>query len=158
MRLIIYSNPCSILLDDIKYFMIIRSATKEDLKTCEYLIHIPEMKLANGEYMQENFLQNYMDDDFFLVAVDDEKNIVGMIYGEELKGKWAIIRMLVVERHCRGKGIGTSLLQSFEQKMKKRWIEWIILYEYLHNAQVLEFYKKRWYTAGTDTKECLKNI
>jgi len=50
--------------------------------------------------------------------------------------------MLVVDSHIRGRGIGTALLQYFEQKMKKIGREWIVLYGYARNKKVLDFYKK----------------
>jgi len=122
--------------------MLVRSATKNDLELCEKLIHIREMKLATGEYMNKYSLVTYLHKDFFLVA-EENNHIVGMIFGEKLKGKGSIVWMLTVDSRIRGKGIGTSLLQYFEQKMKKIGREWIMLYGYAKNKKVLDFYRKR---------------
>jgi GNAT superfamily N-acetyltransferase len=137
--------------------MIIRRAEKSDLIECEKLIHIPELRLANGEYYDHLFLENYLDENFFLVAVIDNV-ISGVIMGEPIKGNGAMIWLLTVSENMRGKGVGTSLFSELEIRAKNYGIRWLVFYGYSMNEKLLDFFKKLKYSQGVHFIEYVKII
>ena len=64
--------------------MTIRSAKIEDLVQIEKLLSVPEFRFPDGGFPVFDFLKIYLDEDFFLVAEDNDK-VVGAILGEQLK-------------------------------------------------------------------------
>ena len=97
----------------------IRPATKEDLPACEQIGQIKEFKNPYEEYANDaKFMENYLDENFFLVAEDDDE-IIGYIIGEELKGKGVMIWYVTVKEKMRGKGVGKKLLLEFEKRDRK---------------------------------------
>ena len=136
--------------------MKIRAAQKSDLKECEKIFHIPEMKESDGEYLDAKFLSYYLDKKYFLVAEEDN-TIIGAIFGEPLKGKGIIVWDFVVKKKYRGNGIGKALLAKIEHNAKQDGLEWIMLYS-TNNKQTLEFYTNSHYNKGTKYVEFLKNI
>jgi len=137
--------------------MLIRPAEKIDLKECERLLRIEEFKWPEGNYPYKNYLKQYLDKDYFLVAEENGK-IVGCLFGEPLKGKLAILWYFAVDKKFRNKGIGTKLLSRFEANCKKDGDRWIILYTYSLSKKSLKFYKKRRYHLGNKFVEIEKGI
>ncbi len=137
--------------------MLIRKAEKKDLKQCENLVHIPEMKLATGGFFDQFLLEKYLDKNFFLVA-EDEKEVIGLIIGEPIKANGSIVWMIAISENIRGKGIGSLLLEEYEKKVKKIGITWIVLYGYQKNPKVLDFYRKHGFSEGVKSVEFVKDI
>ena len=71
-----------------------------------------------GEYLSADFIANYINDEYFLVALLDDK-IIGAVYGEELKGNGVLLWLLAIDPNFSHQGIGTQLLYSFEQNCRK---------------------------------------
>ncbi|MBI4059326.1 GNAT family N-acetyltransferase [Candidatus Microgenomates bacterium] len=137
--------------------MEIRSATKNDLAVCEQLGRIPEFKLPSGGHLGADFLENYLDRDFFLVA-EENNEVIGYLIAEPLKGKVAILWFITMKDAARNKGFGTKLLAEFEERAKIRGIEWIVLYAPNFNQQTLKFYQKHGYNLGKSFTECNKQL
>lgn len=135
----------------------IRPATQSDLVRAEYLFNEPELLLASGKPMPVEYLEVYLDDRCFLVA-EDKDEVIGVIFGEYLKGGGVFLWYLIVDKKYRGRGVGTQLLLQFEQKAKANGRAWMILYAPLHNEKTKHFYKKHHFTQGKDHAEFTKEI
>ncbi len=80
---------------------------------------------------------------FFGLLCYDESGITGMIMGEAeqyFDGVIFNIKEFCVKNELRGKGIGTSLLEEFERRLKGMGIRETVL---MTNLEDEEFYKKR---------------
>src|SRR3989338_5856600 len=127
--------------------MLIRQATKKDLKQCERLGKIPEFELPSGGYMKAQWLESYLDPDFFMIA-EEKDRVIGYFLGEKLIGGVGLLWYIMVHKDFRGKGFGTKLLNEFERRVKKRGIDWIVLYGPALNKKTIRFYEKHGYNKG----------
>jgi len=130
------------------------SATKADLKACEWLGKFKEFKEASGDYINASFLAHYLSKDFFLV-VKKGKEVVGYLVAEKLRARGAIIWYLAIKAKYRDHGLGHQLLNEFEKRCHKHKLEWINLYA-LKNKHTLDFYKNSGYSAGENEEEFTK--
>lgn len=134
--------------------MVIRPSEKKDLLVCEKLLHLPDFRFADGKYPDVEFLEKYLDDDYFLVVEIDEK-IIGCIFGEPIKANGVFIWYFVVEEKHRNKGIGTKLFSEFEKRSRKNGIKWFNLYAN-SNKKTINFYSKNGLYIGKPYIECKK--
>ncbi len=141
----------------IKPTVIIRDAEKEDLKACVDLLRVPELMFAEKTYPDEEYLKNYLETGLFLVA-EEEKKVVGCVFGETLKGKIAMVWFFVVSDKLRGRGIGNDLLSHFEERCKDRGVEWILLYSPTNSPKSLAFYEKKGFNKGNSFFEFTKRL
>ena len=89
-------------------------------------------------------LNFYLTDELFFVAEINNK-IVGLIFGEVLKGAGCLLWMLAVDSIYRKHDIGTKLLTYYETVCKERGIEWIFL---CAPDSAKRFYQKQNYSMG----------
>ncbi|MFA4942583.1 MAG: GNAT family N-acetyltransferase [Patescibacteria group bacterium] len=130
------------------------SATKNDLKACEWLGKFKEFKEASGDYVNAKFLSHYLSRDFFLV-IKKGQEVVGYLVAEKLRAGGTVIWYLAVKPKYRDHGLGHQLLEEFEARCRKHKIEWINLYS-LENKKTLNFYKSLGYSAGEREEEFIK--
>lgn len=135
--------------------MLIRPAQKKDLAACAKVFCVPEVREAGGEYLAPEFLANYLDADYFLIA-EEAGTIQGAIFGEPLRGRGAIVHNLVVAEKLRGAGIGSALLEKFEAKARANKLDWILLYAPLSDVSTCNFYRGRGYRGENHLVEKLK--
>jgi ribosomal protein S18 acetylase RimI-like enzyme len=132
----------------------ITSATKTDLKACEWLGKFKEFKEASGDYINARFMAHYLCKDFFLV-IKKGREVVGYLLAEKLRAHGTVIWYLAVKAKYRDHGLGHQLLTEFENRCRKHKIEWIDLYA-LRNKKTMHFYKSLGYSAGETEKEFIK--
>ena len=137
--------------------VIVRTAREKDLIICEQLLNSQEFKMADGQYFTAKMEEEYLDDNFFLVAELDGK-VTGCAIGEKLKMRGCVLCFLVIDKNHRDKGIGSKLIEEMEKRAHKIGCEWILVYSDLHNPKTLEFYKKHNYVIGSNYVECKKDI
>ncbi|MEK7559505.1 MAG: GNAT family N-acetyltransferase [Patescibacteria group bacterium] len=137
--------------------MKIRHATKKDLKACEALGKIDEFKLPDGRFMKAQWLEAYLDPDYYLI-LEEEGKIIGFIAGEELRGNGMLLMFLVIDKKVRNRGLGSMLLEDFEKRIEKRGITWVLLYGPTFNKKTLDFYEKHGYAKGDTYHEFLKEL
>jgi len=136
---------------------IIRPAKDSDLIACERLLSVPELFFPDGKPWSKDWIANYLDNDFFLVAELDGE-VVGCIIGESLKKQGSLIWLLSVDSGSRGLGIGAQLLKAYENNARNKGIAWIMLYSVLYDERTLKFYQKNNYLCGSKLTECLKYL
>ena len=137
--------------------MKIRACEESDIKQCEDLCNIPELLYPSGGHFSVGHLNQLLDDKYFLVAEEDKK-IIGLIFGEKLKAGGSIVWAITVSREHRNKKIGSKLLKEFESNAKKDKCRWVVLYSTTKSKKAVEFYKKRNYDIGQKFIECAKNL
>lgn len=137
--------------------MKIRPAEKKDLLNCKKLYSIPELACANGHYLSVEEMEDYIDDDFFLVA-EDNGQIIGSIFGEKIKAGGAMLWMFAVDKNYRNAGIGTKLFSAFEKNCHRYNVTWIILYAPVENEDTKRFYKNKGFDLGRTYVENVKNL
>ncbi|MFA6304922.1 MAG: GNAT family N-acetyltransferase [Patescibacteria group bacterium] len=137
--------------------MNIRPATKEDLKQCEAIFNLRELYTASGHNLTAEFVVNYLNEKYFLVA-EDEGQIVGAIYGEPLKAGGVVIWVLAVLSDKRGQGIGSALLMALEENTRSDGRKWLYLNAPAQKPATINFYKKHGYDIGQTYIECAKNL
>ncbi len=138
--------------------MQIRPAHKKDLVQLEELFSLPELMLPNGKFMSAELLSHYLDDDFFLV-IENEDEILGAIFGEQIKYEGMMLWDFAVKKSYQGKGVGKMLLEEFEKNTRSRGLTWIIGYVPERNPSSVQFYKKRGYAMEGETYiEFLKEL
>ncbi len=136
--------------------MNIRPATKEDLKQCEEIFNLPELYTAFGQPLTARQLEKYLSDKYFLVA-EEAGRIIGGIFGEPLK-EGVAIWILVIAENKRGAGVGSDLLDHFENNAKNDGKKWTLLYAPFASKQIIAFYKKHGYAIGQNYTECAKHL
>lgn len=132
----------------------ITSATKADLKACEWLGKFKEFKEASGDYINARFLAHYLSRDFFLV-IKKGREVVGYLVAEKLRARGAVIWYLAVKSKYRDQGLGHKLMAEFEKRCRRNKIEWIDLYA-IEDKHTLKFYKSLGYSAGGKEEEFIK--
>ncbi len=134
-----------------------RTAKKADLRACEELFSSPELRTAKGEILPVDFLENYLEGSYFLVA-ESNSEIIGAMFGEELRGGGIILHEFSVKKEYQGKGVGGIMLDEFESRIKKNRGEWSLPYAPKINPDTLKFYENKGYSLGSEYVECLKYI
>lgn len=143
-----------------KVFIKIRPANKKDLPMCEKLYALPELACAacaDGHNFSAKEMEDYIDDDFFLVA-EDNNQVIGSIFGEKLKANGVMLWLFAVDKKYKGTGVGTNLLSAFEDSCKKHNVTWIILHTLAKNKETKLFYKNRGFNLGETYIEGVKKI
>lgn len=134
----------------------IRPVMKKDLKNVVKIFHIPEFKLAYGEYLDNKIYSKYLDSKYFLLAQKENK-IIGAIMGERLRADGAVIWYIAVKKEYRKLGIGSKLLDKFEKNHFNSKGKWIMLYA-VPKTRLSKFYKKHSYSKGQDYIEFAKKV
>lgn len=137
--------------------LIIRPAKKCDLATCERLLNLPELFFPDGKPWSKDWIVNYINENFFLVAEKNDK-VVGCIIGEQLKNNGSLIWLLSIDSNYRDSGIGRQLLEAYETAARNKGLSWIMLYSVLYDERTLRFYQKNGYLCGSKLTECLKYL
>lgn len=127
-----------------------------DLKQCEDLCNSPELFYPNGGHFTVGHLKHLLNKNYFLIAEEDKK-VIGLIFGEKLKAAGSIVWVIVVDKKFRGQGIGKKLLKEFEKNAKQDGCSWTVLYAATNNKKTLDFYKKQKYDIGEKYIECAKD-
>jgi len=136
--------------------MQIRNLKRSDIKTLNNYVKLREFKLPSGRYPNFNYINLSENKDLFLVAQENKK-IIGFVYGEAIKDKCAILWMIYTIKEYRKKGIATKLIQTFEQNCKKLGVNEIFL-NAVPRKEILTFYKKNNFSLGNNYIECSKKI
>lgn len=136
--------------------MKIRPCTINDLEQCDSLCRIPELVHPNGDYFSAAYLEQLLDDKYFLVA-EKNKKIIGLVCGEKMKVGGSMVWAITVAKEHRGKSLGSKLLKKFEKNAKKDGCRWVVLYASTVNKKTLGFYKKHRYDIGQKCIECAKD-
>ena len=136
--------------------MLVRRVEEQDLNTCEMLLRNDQLMTADNIFFKKEWIYEYLDDNLFFVA-EKEGQVVGLVFGEKLRLKGAMLWYIVVKQEFRNTGIGSMLITKFEESCKYQKIEWIILYSN-NTTQTLEFYEKHGYNFGSNTIECKKEL
>ena len=87
--------------------------------------------------------------DLFLVALDNDAQVMGTVWGT-FDGRRGYIIHLAVERSFRGKGLGKQLMQQLEVAFHTYGIYKAHIFVEKHNAKVIDFYKKLGYSVRED--------
>ena len=132
----------------------ILSATKADMKACEWLGKFKEFREASGDYVNAEFLSHYISNNFFLIAKNNQE-LVGYLVAEKLKAGGAVIWYLAVKPKYRGQGFGHELMLEFEKRCRKNKIEWILLHA-LKNKVTIKFYQSLGFSGGEQEQEYIK--
>jgi len=135
----------------------IRPAREEDLLQCEKIFDLPELATASGNKLPVAYLKHFLDEKYFLVAVEGEK-VVGAIYGEVLNAGGLMMWALAVLPDYREKGVGACLLETFEQHAKADNRKWLVLHASTKTDKTVLFYKKHMYNIGNHYIECAKDL
>lgn len=123
----------------------IRKAKLSEIKEVKKLIDSFEEMDVIPETFPEIYYQRILKKGILLVSVEENK-IVGVCFGTyNIKEGWADMLGLVVTRDFQKKGIGTSLISSFEKFARDKKLKTIDLDT---NEHQLQFFKKLGYQQG----------
>ena len=131
--------------------IVIREANREDtelLRRIEAGDGYPyPYKKTNEDY------EKYMDegDEFFIAEADDAPaGYISMVDCIYLGRTVCRLHLLAVLKEYQGKGIGTRLIQHFEEQAKSRGYHRIIINVYQDNEEAIKFYEgkgyRHWFT------------
>lgn len=135
----------------------ITSATLEECKACYNLSAGPELETPFHEPPPLYWFQNIVKEKQLLLVAKEKNKIIGFIMGERIAGNWAMAHLMAVHPSYQKKGIGTQLVEAFENECKHRDIHGIM--QYVHNNQnSLNFFKKRGYSLGSTVIEAIKPL
>lgn len=126
----------------------IRKAKKEDLLGCAKLMDEQSLEYAPGKHQGIGDFEKNFDSAVFFVATQNEE-IVGFCYAFIMSPEMAFIDNFVVKKELRGHGIGSRLIETLEQELKKS-AESIWLISNANCYENKEFYKKKAYQQGHD--------
>jgi N-acetylglutamate synthase-like GNAT family acetyltransferase len=109
--------------------MKIREASRTELDDVKEVIdNAEEMDTDESTYTIEYF-ESILADHILLVADAEQNSVVGACFGKYNREEdWADMVGLVVHEDYRNEGIGTKLVETFEQKVKARDISTIDLF------------------------------
>lgn len=140
--------------------MIIRDATKKDVKACHKLSQIKEFELTQQGYMPIQFFEFHVGKPLFIVAEEEKtKEIIGYAVADPFEGRRiAQLWYITVHESYRGKGIGDKLLKEMENRCKSLKIQWLLLYSPVMNMKSAKFYRDRGYAEGKKYIEFIKKV
>ena len=128
----------------------IRLATVNDCKKCAELSRIEELRPAGSDFISENYFRILVDGDELFFVAEKNKEVVGYILGEPMKGNMASLGLLAVSEKHRGEGIGKGLVETFRKKCDEKGLKYILLYAPKFNKSTLEFYRKCGFNEGKE--------
>lgn len=131
-------------------------------KEAHNLLKYNELKDCDGKYpyrkwIESLLLQSYKAGPTICLGAFYENRLIGVLISENLLYNGSLLWYISVQKIYRKKGVGTLLLKEYQNKLKKKGIEWSFL-----NAtdNSLDFYNKNQFKAQKKTKvtEMLKFI
>jgi GNAT superfamily N-acetyltransferase len=134
--------------------VIIRPAEDRDIKRIRAL-QAQDVMAADGQVWSHKHLNMVMRRGF-LFAAEHDGAVVGYICGERLLDNGAMLWYHIVDEEFRGQGIGTLLLDYFEQVLQEQGVEWFIAYS--DKSRVVNFHKKRGASIGDSYTEIIKDF
>lgn len=101
----------------------------------------PGVHLGDSDTLEEIGKKLERDPDLFLVAMEEER-IIGSVLGG-FDGRRGMVYHLAVHQDCRDLGIGSTLMEELERRLRaKGCIKYYLLVTY-ENDQAIRFYEKR---------------
>lgn len=137
--------------------LIVRPAFPSDLDACVSLVSVPELVLTTGDYMTSDYMCKYLNENFFLVAEEDEE-IIGMLFSEPIKDSGCLVWAIAVAKNRRGQGIGSMLLIELQKRIVRLGLNWIILYGFADSEAALAFYQSNGFRKGIRCVEFVKEF
>jgi len=128
----------------------IRLAKIEDCKNCSELSRIEELRPAGSDFISEEYFRGFVDEDEMFFVAEKEREIVGYILGEPMKGNLAHLGLLTVNSNLRGRGIGKKLVEAFREKCDEKKLSYLLLYAPKFNENTLEFYRRCGFKEGKE--------
>lgn len=121
--------------------MRIRPAQEEDLERCAALCRAPELACPGNEYLGEQFLADYIDDEELFLVAEEEGDVIGLALAQPFKGDDLELIALVVDEAHRGRGIGKALLDAMRQRARERGKD-LFLWAKADKERTLAFYRR----------------
>ena len=131
---------------------VIRPVGAGDIRQCYELGRTPELTEAFGGPPLLFWIEALAKEGIFFVA-EEGGDIVGYIAGERTAGEIAILHNIAVRDSHREKGIGSMLVDKFEQECRGRKLKLIYLYGFSGNSRTSNFFEKKGYIKGSPTHE-----
>lgn len=110
---------------------------------------------ATGETWSKSHYGDIIKYGWLLVAEHNDK-VIGYICGEPLVHSGSMLWYHIVDKKFRGHGVGTMLLDYFEQVLKESGIEWFVAYT--SKKKVTEMHQKRGAVVGEVYTEIVKDF
>ena len=145
--------------------MIYKCATKEYLDDMtkifiEAFNSEPWNEKWTEDIVKKRLLQLMNFDDFYGIVALDNDNIIGFILGNDeyyYNSTQFIIKEFCVDTKIKGMGIGKQIIEEFENRLKRRGVNEIVLMT-LRSDDTLGFYNKRGYKNIDDLVMMNKSI
>ena len=101
-----------------------------------------EIKVGEDEILNEDLYKYIKDGGSFLIAVDEDGNLLGTIGGRIVNDETLEVKRMYVKKEYRGCGIAQELLNTLEGFTEDNGFKYLVLGTYERMERAIGFYKK----------------
>lgn len=101
-----------------------------------------EIKVGEDEILNEDLYKYIKDGGSFLIAVDEDGNLLGTIGGRIVNDETLEVKRMYVKKEYRGCGIAQELLNTLERFAEDNGFKYLVLGTYERMERAIGFYKK----------------
>ena len=101
-----------------------------------------EIKVGEDEILNEDLYKYIKDGGSFLIAVDEDGNLLGTIGGRIINDETLEVKRMYVKKEYRGCGIAQELLNTLERFAEDNGFKYLVLGTYERMERAIGFYKK----------------
>lgn len=143
--------------------MKVRKATKKDLLSLTRLFNESNFLRPMNQIKEEEYNLDEVKDylkkknlDYFIVC-EEKRRIIGALLAE-FWSAYVHLHILIVDKKFRHKGVGNTLLTTFDKEVKKRKIKLIEVLVDKENSLMQKIMKKKGYKKGKKFRYFVKII
>ena len=112
-----------------------------------------EITIGEDEILNEDLYKYIKEGGSFLIAIDEDGNLLGTIGGRIVNDETLEVKRMYVKKEYRGCGIAQELLNTLERFAEDNGFKYLVLGTYERMGRAIEFYKKNLFVLENETED-----
>ena len=128
---------------------------KYDIRNLLSSIYKDEFQITIGEdqILNEDLYKYIKEGGSFLIAVDEDGNLLGTIGGRIVNDETLEVKRMYVKKEYRGCGIAQELLNTLERFAEDNGFKYLVLGTYERMGRAIGFYQKNLFVLENETED-----
>lgn len=112
-----------------------------------------EITIGEDEILNEDLYKYIKEGGSFLIAVDEDGNLLGTIGGRIVNDETLEVKRMYVKKEYRGCGIAQELLNTLERFAEDNGFKYLVLGTYERMERAIGFYQKNLFVLENETED-----